>query len=150
APGQAARRPLRERRRARARPRRGGAGARPPGGRAARADPGLGARPRGGRDSVQTVAPALAPYTWAVSQPWDVLSARLLWGGGPRRVRLDTCRTAEGVEVRDYLVREVNDVAMVFALTPDGRVVLVRQYRHGVGEETLELPQGLCEDGETA
>ena len=34
------------------------------------------------------------------------------------------------------------------ALTKDGDVVLVRQYRHGVGDVLLELPGGVVEDGE--
>jgi 8-oxo-dGTP pyrophosphatase MutT (NUDIX family) len=83
-----------------------------------------------------------------MSKRWTVLSSRVIHEGRPHRLRLDTCRTPAGVMVRDYFVREVADIAMVFAVTPDRRVVLVRQYRHGAGEETLELPQGLFEPGE--
>jgi 8-oxo-dGTP pyrophosphatase MutT (NUDIX family) len=37
----------------------------------------------------------------------------------------------------------------VLALTPDGQALLVRQYRHGSGEESLELPGGVVEPGQT-
>ena len=33
----------------------------------------------------------------------------------------------------------------VIAVTEDGKVVLVRQYRHGTGEVTLEIPGGAVE-----
>ena len=85
-----------------------------------------------------------------MSRRWEVLSSRVIFTGRPHRLRLDTCRTPSGVEVRDYFVREVADVAMVLAVTPGGEVVLVRQYRHAAGDETLELPQGLLERGEDA
>jgi ADP-ribose diphosphatase len=41
------------------------------------------------------------------------------------------------------------DYAATVALTPDGCVVLVRQYRPAVEKETLELPSGLVDEGET-
>jgi len=87
-------------------------------------------------------------YKGFLSKHWTVLASRIIFEGHPHRLRLDTCRTPDGVAVTDYFVREVNDVAMVFALTPDERVVLVRQYRHAAGVETLELPQGLLDAGE--
>jgi ADP-ribose pyrophosphatase len=34
------------------------------------------------------------------------------------------------------------------ALDPDGRLLLVRQYRHAVGRELLELPAGTLDAGE--
>lgn len=37
---------------------------------------------------------------------------------------------------------------MVVALTKDERLVLVRQYRHGVEKVLLELPAGAIEKGE--
>jgi 8-oxo-dGTP pyrophosphatase MutT (NUDIX family) len=48
-----------------------------------------------------------------------------------------------GTANRD-LVRHVGAVA-VAALDPDGRVVLVRQYRHPVGRRMWELPAGLMD-----
>ena len=50
----------------------------------------------------------------------------------------------------DYLVREINDLAMVFAIDDQDRVLLVRQYRHGIGDMSLELPAGLLDAGEDA
>ncbi|MQX37422.1 NUDIX domain-containing protein [Roseospira navarrensis] len=41
------------------------------------------------------------------------------------------------------------DYVAILALTPDGRVPLVRQYRPAVQAWSLELPAGLLEPGET-
>lgn len=41
------------------------------------------------------------------------------------------------------------DWVNVIALTPAEELVLVRQYRHGVGEATLEIPGGMIDPGET-
>ncbi len=37
----------------------------------------------------------------------------------------------------------------VVAITPEGEVLLVRQYREAVREETLEIPAGVLEEGES-
>ena len=39
--------------------------------------------------------------------------------------------------------------ANVLAVTPDGRILLVRQFRHGTREFSLELPGGVVEKGQT-
>lgn len=49
-----------------------------------------------------------------------------------------------------YKVLHMPDWVNVVALTPDERVVLVRQYRHGIDALTLEIPGGLVDDGEPA
>ena len=36
----------------------------------------------------------------------------------------------------------------VIALTPDEQVVLIRQFRHGSGEITIEIPGGMVDEGE--
>jgi ADP-ribose pyrophosphatase len=38
--------------------------------------------------------------------------------------------------------------AQIVPITADGRVVLVRQYRHGASRVTLEIPAGLVDPGE--
>lgn len=64
------------------------------------------------------------------------------------RVRRDEVVLPDGSEI-DYFVYEESDVSVVFATTPDDEVLLVRQYKHGVAEVTLELPGGLIDAGET-
>ena len=47
-----------------------------------------------------------------------------------------------------YQVLRIADWANVVALTPDDRVVLVAQYRHGLDALTLEIPGGVLDPGE--
>ncbi len=48
----------------------------------------------------------------------------------------------------DFYVRESDGFIIVFALTPDERVVAVHQYRYGIDRITLELPAGTIESSE--
>ena len=43
---------------------------------------------------------------------------------------------------------EMNHWVNVVAISPQGRVVMVRQYRHGTEETGLEIPGGVVESGE--
>lgn len=64
------------------------------------------------------------------------------------RLRRDRIELADGTVIEDYYVRESHGFVVVFAVTPDDRVVLVRQYKHGIGQELLELPAGAIDHGE--
>lgn len=64
------------------------------------------------------------------------------------RLRKDRIELADGTVIEDYYVRESRGFVIVFAVTPDDRVVLVRQYKHGIGQELLELPAGAIDAGE--
>lgn len=63
------------------------------------------------------------------------------------RVRTDTFRFASGVEHTIDVVDHPGGVTLV-AFDRDGRLLLVRQYRHPAGRELLELPAGTLEPGE--
>lgn len=49
---------------------------------------------------------------------------------------------------RDFVVVQAPDWVNVVALTPDDRLVLVRQFRYGIGEFSLEIPGGVIDAGE--
>jgi 8-oxo-dGTP pyrophosphatase MutT (NUDIX family) len=49
----------------------------------------------------------------------------------------------------DFFVMESRPWVNIIPLTKDEQVVLVRQYRHGTREVTLEIPGGLVEDGDS-
>ena len=63
-------------------------------------------------------------------------------------LRASTCRRPNGMVISPFYVNHTSDFAVVVAVTPDGQVVLVRQYRHGAGKVLLELPAGGIEPGE--
>ena len=54
---------------------------------------------------------------------------------------------ARGTE-RDFVVIRAPDWVNVLALTPDERLVLVRQFRFGIDAFSLEIPGGVMETGE--
>ncbi|RME21969.1 MAG: NUDIX hydrolase [Deltaproteobacteria bacterium] len=57
-------------------------------------------------------------------------------------------RMADGRE-HDFDILECPDWVNVTAVTPAGNLVLVRQWRHGNGKVTLEIPGGAVDPGES-
>src|SRR4051812_13156138 len=79
---------------------------------------------------------------------WQVLSDTSLISQRWLEVREQRVRLANGHEIeRFHLIRGPN-WASVLCLTCDREVILVRQYRHGLGGPSLELPAGVLEVGE--
>lgn len=84
---------------------------------------------------------------------WTLLGSRVVSDHRIFTLREDRYRVAapvggtEPVE-KDFVVLDGPDWINVIPVTPDGRVVLVRQYRHGVREVTLEIPGGMADHGE--
>jgi ADP-ribose pyrophosphatase len=78
----------------------------------------------------------------------DILSSKVLYEGKVFRLQHDTVIEPGGVQVeRDIIVHPGSVVVLpIFA---GGRVLLIRQYRHSVGEFLWELVAGRKEPGET-
>jgi ADP-ribose pyrophosphatase len=49
---------------------------------------------------------------------------------------------------QDFFVINAPDWVNVVALTPDGQLVLVRQFRYGINDFSLEIPGGVIDAGE--
>jgi len=75
--------------------------------------------------------------------PWKILESKYI----QPHFRVDHCELPNG-KFLDATVMEFRSWGNVLAITKDGKVVLVKQYRHGVEEVLLELPGGVIEDGE--
>lgn len=76
-------------------------------------------------------------------KPWKVLESSYF----RPRFRIDTCELPNG-NLLDATIMEFRSWGNIVALTKQGEVVLVKQYRHGVCEVLLEFPGGVVEDGE--
>jgi len=83
-----------------------------------------------------------------VSIPWTVLRRRTLVERRYLELREEHVRLASGQEIEDFYVIDMSDWAAVLCVTSGGEIALVRQYRHGVGKESIELPAGALEPGE--
>ena len=86
---------------------------------------------------------SMALQSWITLESRSVLSDRWI------NLLAEKCQTSEGVEVAPYYVLDYSDWIHVVALTPEGRIVLTRQYRQGVRAFSVELPGGNMQDGET-
>ncbi len=64
------------------------------------------------------------------------------------RKRIDRLRNPRNNKLFDRLVLESVDWVNVVALDTQGRSVMIRQYRFGVGYTTLETPGGMVDAGE--
>jgi ADP-ribose pyrophosphatase len=54
-----------------------------------------------------------------------------------------TVKLANGNVIDDYYFSPLGDVAQVLPITKNNEVVLVKQYKHALGEILLELPGGM-------
>lgn len=81
---------------------------------------------------------------------WKVIESKRLFSEPWFTVRKDICELPNGNKHSAYYILEYPDWATAFALTDDDQVIMVKQYRHGLGEMSMELPGGVIDKGETA
>ena len=79
---------------------------------------------------------------------WKILSSEYLFNDLWFKVRKDICESPSGKVIDPYYVYEFPEWATAFALTEDNKVVMVRQYRHPVGEVIIELPGGCVDEAD--
>jgi 8-oxo-dGTP pyrophosphatase MutT (NUDIX family) len=81
--------------------------------------------------------------------PWDILSSSLDHSYRIFNIRTDRSVSPRTGEPHDFFVLESRPWVNVIPVTSQGEVVMVRQYRHGIRETTLEIPGGLVEEQDT-
>ncbi len=77
--------------------------------------------------------------------PWTVHTRTQVFESPWRSLVSDRLTTHQGAEI-DYAYLETECAVWVVPVTDDGRIVLVRQYRHPIGEIILEVPAGGGDD----
>jgi len=86
-----------------------------------------------------------------MNQVWTVLRSEVVLDRWPwLRVEQQDVVLPNGLRIPDYLMLEEPSYSMVFALTSDREVVLVEQYKHGLGRVVCDLPAGYLENNEPA
>ena len=81
---------------------------------------------------------------------WTVLTSEYLAREPWYTVRVDRVQLPSGTIIPKYWISEYPPWVNVVAVTADGRVVLIRQYRHGIGRVHFEIPAGTTDPGDTS
>lgn len=79
---------------------------------------------------------------------WEVMDSEYLIRRPWLTARRDTVKLPNGTIIPEYYVLEYPNWVNVIAITDEGKFVLVRQYRHALGETRYELCAGVCDEGE--
>lgn len=80
---------------------------------------------------------------------WKTLSSEYLFNDRWFKVRRDKCETPGGKIVDPYYVYEFSTWVGALPVTEEGKIIMVRQYRHALGETCLEIPGGCVDDTDT-
>lgn len=80
---------------------------------------------------------------------WKILSSEYLIKRPWLTARRDVVELPDGRINKEYYVLEYPTWINVTAITKDGQMVLVRQYRHALGQTNFEIVAGVVEQGES-
>ncbi|WP_295651585.1 NUDIX hydrolase [uncultured Mucilaginibacter sp.] len=80
-------------------------------------------------------------------KPWTILEEEDVSPSPWFPLLRHTVQLPGGLIMNDYYFAPLGNVVMILTLTPAHEVVLVRQYKHGLGQILLDLPGGLEQPG---
>jgi 8-oxo-dGTP pyrophosphatase MutT (NUDIX family) len=80
---------------------------------------------------------------------WKVLESDYLFNQPWLTIRKEKCELPNGTVMPAYYILEYPEWVSVLALTKEGKAVFVKQYRHGLGVVSIEVPGGVVDAGET-
>jgi 8-oxo-dGTP pyrophosphatase MutT (NUDIX family) len=80
---------------------------------------------------------------------WKILKSEYLHNEPWLTIRKEKCELPNGKIMPAYYILEYPSWTSAFALTKDNKVIMVKQYRHGLGEISIEIPGGVVDKGET-
>ena len=91
------------------------------------------------------------PLRRIMIKKWDLVKSERITSNRVFSTRKDAAVSPVTGEQHDFFVIEAPDWVNIVALTGEGDrdVVLIRQYRHGIRSETVEIPGGMIDPGET-
>ena len=81
--------------------------------------------------------------------PWKKIRSKLVGDFRIFKMRSDTCVNPRTGKEHDFYIFDSVNWVNVIALTPDQKLVMIHQYRHGSGTVELEIPGGMMDPHET-
>ena len=82
-------------------------------------------------------------------KPWQKISSKFIGDFRIFQLRSDVKISPRTGKEHDFYILDSVNWVNVIAVTPDQKLVMVEQYRHGSNTVELEIPGGLMDAGET-
>lgn len=79
--------------------------------------------------------------------PFELIESETLLQGRAFKIRRDTLKTPDGRETKLEIVEHGGSVVII-PIDEENNILFVKQYRHAVGGELLELPAGTRDENE--
>jgi 8-oxo-dGTP pyrophosphatase MutT (NUDIX family) len=83
------------------------------------------------------------------SMKWTTITSEYVFQDEWLKARKESCRRPDGKIIDPYYIIDYATWVCGVALTEDNQVVLIKQYRHALGEVCIEIPGG-CVDKKDA
>ncbi|MEP7167701.1 MAG: NUDIX hydrolase [Candidatus Woesebacteria bacterium] len=80
---------------------------------------------------------------------WTLLSAEDVSPSSWFPIEKRKYQLPDGKVVEDFFVDRLRDVALVVPMTVEGKIIICRQFKPGIGEITYEFPAGRMEERHT-
>ena len=82
-------------------------------------------------------------------KPWKKIASKPAGDFRIFKIRADVCINPRTGKEQDFFVLDSVNWVNIIAVTPDQKLVMVQQYRHGSGTVELEIPGGMMDPHET-
>lgn len=79
---------------------------------------------------------------------WETISSVKLVDDFHVSVRKNCVQLPDGAVIDDFYTVEIPDAAMICAITPEGDVLLKKEYRYACQEDVIECPAGMFDADE--
>ena len=81
-------------------------------------------------------------------QNWELIKSAPAIDLNIVKIRHDFYKNPRNQKIVKTIAIEGNNAANVIAKTKEGKIIMVRQFRFGIGDYTLEIPGGMIDEGE--
>ncbi|NWF57440.1 MAG: NUDIX hydrolase [Syntrophaceae bacterium] len=84
-----------------------------------------------------------------MGKPWTFLHSQIIHACRIFTLKREGYRSPRTGKDHDFFLLDSCDWVNVIPLTPEGKVILVKQYRFGTKDFSLEIPGGMIDEGDT-
>lgn len=85
-----------------------------------------------------------------MKKDWNYLYSKTVFKDRLVCVRHDKYHFLPNDIIKDFTVFELGDWVNIIPVTEDGHVVMIRQFRHGIRRDTIEIPGGLISEEDSS